>query len=150
MTIRKYEPSYCETLAKLFYDTVHSVNIKDYTEEQVDAWATGEVDLTEWNNSFLEHYTIVAEDDGVIVGFGDIAENGYLDRLYVHKDCQHKGIGTAICDKLEKYVNVSEYTVHASITAKPFFESRGFIVVKEQQVIRRGVSLTNFYMTKRV
>ncbi|MGN1136480.1 MAG: GNAT family N-acetyltransferase [Oscillospiraceae bacterium] len=149
MTIREYEPSDCETLARLFYDTVHSVNIKDYTDEQVSAWATGEVDLTAWNNSFLEHFTVVAEDDGVIVGFGDIAENGYLDRLYVHKDCQHNGIGTAICDKLEKSVNSLEFTVHASITAKPFFESRGYTVVKEQQVVRMGVFLTNFYMKKR-
>lgn len=149
MTIRKYEPSDCETLAKLFYDTVHFVNIKDYTEEQVGVWATGEIDLTAWNKSFLEHYAVVAEDDGVIVGFGDIAENGYLDRLYVHKDCQHKGIGTAICNELEKAVNSSDFTVQASITAKPFFESRGYIVVKEQQVVRRGVFLTNFYMKKR-
>ena len=150
MLIREYKPSDCEALAKLFYDTVHSVNTKDYTDEQVSAWATGEVDLTAWDNSFLEHYSIVAEVDGVIVGFGDIAENGYIDRLYVHKDYQHKGIGTAICDELEKSVNMNEYTVHASITAKPFFEARGYIVIKEQQVIRRGVSLTNFYMTKRI
>ncbi|MGN0551825.1 MAG: GNAT family N-acetyltransferase [Oscillospiraceae bacterium] len=150
MIIREYKPSDCEILAKLFYDTVHSVNIKDYTEGQVSAWATGEVDLTAWNDSFLEHYTVVAEEDGVIVGFGDIVENGYIDRLYVHKDHQHKGIGTAICDKLEKGVNSIEYTVHASITAKPFFESRGYIVVKEQQVIRRGVFLTNYYMKKRI
>lgn len=70
MIIREYKPSDCEILAKLFYDTVHLVNIKDYTEEQVSAWATGEVDLTAWNDSFLEHYTVVAEEDGVIVGFG--------------------------------------------------------------------------------
>ncbi len=149
MNIRKYELSDCEALAKLFYDTVHSVNIKDYTMEQVSAWATGEVDLTAWDKSFSAHYTVVAEYDGVIVGFGDIAENGYLDRLYVHKDHQHKGIGTSICNELESAVNSSEFTVQASITAKRFFESRGYTVVKEQQVVRRGVSLKNFYMKKR-
>lgn len=147
MVIREYEQSDCETLAKLFYDTVHFVNIKDYTNEQVDAWAAGDVDLTAWDKSFSEHYTVVAEEDGIIVGFGDIDSSGYIDRLYVHKDYQHRGIGTAICDELEKAVNVTEYTVHASITAKPFFESRGYIVSKEQQVIRKGVSLTNYNMT---
>ena len=32
--------------------------------------------------------------------------------------------------------------------AKPFFEHRGYVAVKEQQVERRGVLLTNFVMEK--
>ena len=41
-----------------FYQTVHSVNAKDYTKEQRDAWATGEVDLQAWDKSFRAHKTI--------------------------------------------------------------------------------------------
>ena len=67
----------------MFYNTVHSVNAKDYTEEQLNVWATGGVDLQEWNQSFLKHKTVVAVDDDEIVGFGDIDQSGYLDRLYV-------------------------------------------------------------------
>lgn len=136
-------------MAKLFYDTVHEVNIRDYTAEQFNAWADGNVDRSAWDKSFTEHYTVVAEESGVIVGFGDITEGGYLDRLYVHKDYQRKGIATAICDALESYPDTDELTVHASITAKPFFISRGYSVVKEQEVVRRGVVLTNFVMCKR-
>ena len=51
--------------------------------------------------SFQEHYSIVAVDDEIIVGFGDIDRTGYLERLFVHKDYQGRGIATAICDKLE-------------------------------------------------
>lgn len=135
-------------MAKLFYDTVHEVNIRDYTAEQVNAWADGNIDLAAWDKSFTEHYTVVAEENGVIVGFGDITEGGYLDRLYVHKDYQRKGVATAICDALESYPDTDELTVHASITAKPFFISRGYSVVKKQEVVRRGVVLTNFVMKK--
>lgn len=39
-------------------------------------------------------------------------------------------------------------TVHASRTARPFFEQRGYRVLAEQQVERRGVTLTNFRMEK--
>ena len=39
-------------MAELFYDTVHTLNAKDYTQEQLDAWATGEVELEAWNKSF--------------------------------------------------------------------------------------------------
>ena len=102
MTIRKYRTEDCAEMAKLFYDTVHTVNAADYTEPQLNAWATGEVDLSKWNASFQIHNTVIAEIDGTIVGFGDMDETGYLDRLYVHKDHQRQGIATAICDALEE------------------------------------------------
>lgn len=58
MQLREYQPSDCAQMAELFYQTVHSVNAKDYTKEQLDAWATGEVDLQAWDKSFRAHETI--------------------------------------------------------------------------------------------
>ena len=147
MVIRKYESSDCKEMAELFFNTVHSVNVKDYTKEQLDAWASGQVDLEKWDQSFQEHFSIVAVENDIIVGFGDIDKTGYLDRLYVHKNYQGKGIATAICDKLESKVKENIIT-HASITAKPFFEKRGYKVVKEQQVERNGIFLKNYIMEK--
>lgn len=145
--IRDYESADCEAMAKLFYDTVHTVNARDYTQAQLNAWATGSVDLTAWDASFLGHKTLVAEKNSQILGFGDLAEDGYLDRLYVHRDWQGKGIATAICDALEKSVRGS-VTTHASITARPFFEHRGYVVRREQHVERQGIRLTNYVMEK--
>lgn len=149
MRLRKYIETDCGELAQLFHDTVHTVNARDYTQEQLDVWAAGDVDLEKWNVSFLAHHTVVAEMSGRIVGFGDMDESGYLDRLYVHKDFQHCGVATAICGELEKCSTATEFTTHASITARPFFEKRGYTVLKEQQVERRGVWLTNFVMRKK-
>ena len=147
MTLREYRPSDCKEITELFYHTVHTVNAKDYTREQLHVWATGQVDLDKWNQSLQEHYTIVAVEKDVLVGFGDIDSTGYLDRLFVHADHQRKGIAAAICDRLEQAVP-DTITTHASITAKPFFEKRGYKVVKEQQVERQGIALTNFVMEK--
>ncbi|MGN0377986.1 MAG: GNAT family N-acetyltransferase [Butyrivibrio sp.] len=145
-TIRNYQSSDCGRIAELFYNTVHTINARDYSGEQLDAWASGNVDLEEWDKSFSEHFTLVAVMEDIIVGFGDIDRTGYLDRLYVHKDYQNRGIASAICDRLEQAVGTERIITHASITAKKFFENRGYIVVKEQQVIRRGVRLTNYVM----
>lgn len=147
MQIRRYTPADCPAMAALFYDTVHRVNCRDYTPEQLDVWATGQVDLESWNRSFLAHHTLVAMKDGILVGFGDMDSTGYLDRLYVHADYQGQGIATALCDALEKAVP-GPITTHASITARPFFEKRGYAVVKEQHVERKGIHLTNFIMEK--
>ena len=147
MIIRKYQPADCKTLTELFYDTVHTVNAADYTEEQLNAWAAGNIDLEEWNRSFLESYSLVAVKDDVIIGFGNISKTGYLDRLYVHKDHQGEGVAAAICNRLEETVQ-GEIITHASITARPFFEKRGYRVIKKQQVKRRGILLENFVMEK--
>ena len=148
MTIRAYQPSDCKSLARLFYDTVHRVNARDYTQEQLCVWATGMVDLDQWNRSFLAHDTVVAVQNGEIVGFGDMDETGYLDRLYVHPDYQSQGIASAICQRLEQAVQVKKVTTHASITAKPFFLHRGYRVEREQQVPVRGQVLANYAMHK--
>ena len=147
MLIREYQSSDCKELTELFYNTVHTVNARDYIREQLDVWATGQVDLKMWNQSLQEHFSIVAVDDNIIVGFGDIDKTGYLDRLFVHSGYQRKGIATAICNQLESAVQENIVT-HASITARPFFEKIGYKVVKEQQVERQGIFLTNFVMIK--
>ena len=71
MFIRAYQPDDCRKLAELFYHTVHTVNAGDYTEEQLDAWAAGDVDLEMWNRSFQEHYSVVAVEGDTIIGFGE-------------------------------------------------------------------------------
>lgn len=148
MMLRNYKPEDCTYLARLFYETVHSVNAKDYTKEQLNVWATGNVDLEKWNESLLAHISVVAVENDSIVGFGDMERTGYLDRLYVHKDYQKRGIAAAICDRLEMAVMAEKYVTHASVTARPFFEKRGYRVIKEQQVERQGICLTNYVMEK--
>lgn len=148
MILRAFQQRDAEEMAELFYDTVHTVNARDYGREQLDAWATGHVDGLAWARSFQEHDTRVAEEDGRIIGFADMDDAGYLDRLYVHRDYQGRGVAKALCDALESAHRGVPFTTHASITARPFFEKRGYRVVKEQQVERRGVLLTNFVMEK--
>lgn len=153
MTFREYKSSDCASMAKLFYDTVHTVNAKDYTNEQLDAWATGSVNLEGWNRSFLEHNTLIAEIDGTIVGFADMDNTGYLDRLFVHKDFQHKGIACALVTELERRARcdyLSYFETYASITAKPFFEKHGYVVEKENKAIRNGIELLNYKMIKHI
>lgn len=148
MIIRQYQSSDCKELTELFYQTVHNVNAKDYTKEQLNAWAPGNADLKEWDRSLREHDSVVAVEGGRIIGFGDMDETGYLDRLYVHMDFQRQGVATAICDRLEQTVK-GNIVSHVSLTARPFFEKRGYRVVKEQQVKRRGILLTNYVMEKK-
>jgi putative acetyltransferase len=149
MELRQYRENDCGEIWRLFYDTVHTVNAKDYTQEQLNAWAPQNTNFLEWGNSRLRQDTIVAIECEKIIGFGSIITvTGYIDFLYVQKDSIGKGIGTAICDELEKCCQENEITTYASITARPFFEKRGFKAIRENKVERNGVIFRNYLMIK--
>ncbi|RDY22646.1 GNAT family N-acetyltransferase [Romboutsia maritimum] len=138
-------------IIELFYNTVHNVNSKDYNKEQLNAWAPKNIDKPRWFRTLSEHYSIVAELDGTIIGFGDIDSNGYLDRLFVHKDYQGIKVATHLVKNLEQYAinnGVEIISTEASITARPFFEKQGYKVIEQQRVEIRGQNLTNFKMIK--
>ena len=132
MRIRSYHSDDCQAILSLFYETVHKINRRDYTQEQIEAWANNhKIDPIAWNLSLIHHKTLVAERDGIIVGFGDLNGN-FLDRLELYVAEQN-------------YVTI---VTHASITAYPFFRDRNYQLVKEQQVERHGVFLKNMMMQK--
>lgn len=52
------------------------------------------------------------------------------------------------CNELEAVVQ-EDIVTQASLTAKAFFEKRGYVVMKAQEVVREGISLTNYIMIKK-
>lgn len=146
--LRPYRPEDCRALAALFYQTVHAVADSDYTAAQRAAWAPEEMDLARWDSTLRAHIALVAVTLERYAGFGDIDETGYLDRLYVHADFQRRGIATALCDALETARDFPAVSVHASVTALPFFARRGYRVVRAEYVLRNGVSLLRYEMKK--
>ncbi|MFP4974658.1 GNAT family N-acetyltransferase [Paenibacillus sp. CN-4] len=155
MIIRPYQESDIDRIVTLFYETVHSVNTRDYSKEQVEAWAPyqqADERKAAWQASLRRNFSFVAEENGVIVGFSDLSSKGYLDRMFVHKDHQGRGIASALLRRLELEAtarNLPVIETDASITARAFFEARGYTVVREQTVERSGVKLNNYRMEKR-
>lgn len=154
MEIRKFQVSDISQIVSLFYETVHSVNKKDYAQEQLDAWASEdeeELRMESWQDSMSNNITYVALIDGRILGFSDMTHQGHLDRLYVHKDFQGQGIASSLVNVLEseaRRLSLTELDTDASITAKPFFEHHGYQFVQSQYVERKGIKLVNFKMIK--
>lgn len=153
ITIRPYVVEDIDAIAQLFYDTIHSVNAKDYTLEQLDAWAPHNIDKERWKVKLLEHYTVVAECNGVICGFGDLHSNGYFDHLFVHKDYQGLGIATKIVKDIETraiLTGVPTITVTVSITAETFFLKQGYIEIERKIVEYNGQTFVNHLMKKEI
>ncbi|MCU6793854.1 GNAT family N-acetyltransferase [Paenibacillus sp. WQ 127069] len=154
MKIRKFQDSDINQIVTLFYETVHTINARDYSADQLQAWAPkGEkiAKIANWKVSLSHNITYVAEINGEIVGFADMTPEGHLDRLYIHKDYQGQGIAVALMNTIEadaRKLGLTEMDTEASITAKPFFERQGYQTIQLQVVERNGVNLVNFKMTK--
>lgn len=151
MNIRRYKYTDTLEIIKLFFETVREINIKDYTKEQVIAWAPEEADLEKWKDRLSKFITFVVEDNEKIVGFSELEEDGHINCFYSHKDYQGKGIGKLMISNIEeqaKILRLSRLYAEVSITAKPFFEKKGFRIIKEQEVELRGVKFINYLMEK--
>ena len=150
-TIRDYDADDAPQIVRLFYETVCSVNCADYSEEQVRAWAPGVPDPEEWHARMADRRTLVAEEGGEVVGFAELEEDGHLDMLYVRGDSVGRGVGRRLYRAVEREARgrgLGQIFTEASVTARPFFERRGFRMVRERTIVRRGVELTNFAMEK--
>ncbi len=151
MLIRLFQKQDSDRIAQLFHNTVREVNIRDYSPEQVKAWAPDDLYFKDWTENCSNNFTYVAEEEGEIIGFAQLEANGHIDCFYCHKDYQRCGVGTRLYRAIEAKaleLKIDRLFVEVSITARAFFKSRGFKVLKEQQVACRGEKLTNFVMEK--
>jgi GNAT superfamily N-acetyltransferase len=150
-TIRRGQPSDIVELQQLFVDTITTVCSSDYDAEQIAAWTSSVDNKQRWDDIMNHQFVIVAQHADKIVGFATLDNGSYIDLLYVHKDHQRQGIAQQLLDDIEteaRRLNQTVLTSDVSITAKSFFQRNNFIVATEQVVVRNGVNLTNFKVTK--
>lgn len=136
----------------LFQDTVLTINRQDYLPEEVADWAFCGAEISHFKEIIKNQYVLVAQDSRTaIVGFASITPSGYLHSMFVHKDCQNRGIATRLLHEIERYaedMGIKRITSEVSITARPFFESKGFVVEACQRRKAKHLYLTNYRMAK--
>jgi len=153
ITIRNYKKTDLDALWNIHYHTIRYINIRDYSQEQVEAWAPDSFDKHIWEKRLNGLSPFVAEIDGVIVGYTDLQINGLIDHFFCHHKYQGKGVGRALMThvlSIGKERNIKRYYSEVSITARPFYEHFGFSVAKDQVMEIRGQKLRNFVMEKLV
>lgn len=149
--IRLFEPNDADQIARLFHQTVREVNIRDYSSNQVRAWAPDDLYFRNWIETCSNRFTYVADHEGAIAGFGELEANGHIDCFYCHKNYQRCGVGSQIYRAIEAKaleLSLGHLFVEVSITAKPFFQRMGFSIIQQQTVVRGGETFTNYAMEK--
>ncbi|MEB3175714.1 MAG: GNAT family N-acetyltransferase [Cyanobacteriota bacterium] len=151
MLLRPYLPEDGPALTRLFQDTVRSVNSRDYTPAQIQAWAPESLDPNLWERRCRDAITRVAEAQNEVLGFIILRRDGYLDCLYCHKDHQRRQVGRRLYQEAAEEalaLGVTRLWTDASITSLPFFERLGFTLTQAQTVRLRGETFLNYRLEK--
>ncbi len=151
MLIRTHRNGDIPGISRLYYDTVHLINSHDYTREQIDAWAPAVPDVSFWKERFKKYRVYVAEENECIVGFSELDTTGHIDCFFVHHQWQRRGVGTRLMKRVEATAvrqQMPRLFAEVSVTAMPFFRDWGFVVVRENEAVRRDVKLKQFAMER--
>lgn len=164
--IRGYRPDDAETTMAVFRRAVTDTASRDYNSEQVHAWAGHTGTLRQWNERRMAVHTWVAEvaeypfgdplressgSESVLAGFIDVDDAGYIDVLFVDPSCSRRGMASLLLGQVERFAGAAgldRLTVHASITARPFFAKHGFRVIGTRHPAIGAVTFTNYLMSK--
>ncbi|MEA3274210.1 MAG: GNAT family N-acetyltransferase [Pseudomonadota bacterium] len=152
MHIRRVRSADAPQIARLYYETIHRVNARDYSPEQIRAWAPKIYPDAWWRRRFKDYQVWVAEHDEEILGFAELESTGHLDCFYVHHLWQGRGVGSALMARIDEEARrrrLPRLFADVSITALPFFLKLGFQVVRRQKRIYRNRAFRLFAMEKR-
>lgn len=151
MLVRAFRIGDEPALQAVFYSAVHAVAAKDYTLEQVDAWAPHRPDWESWTERMQRLRPFVVEADGRVVGYADLQASGYIDHFYVSGTYGRRGVGRLLMDTLHARaaeLQLGRLFAEVSRTAQPFFQRFGFRVVEQKIVVIGDISLPNARMEK--
>lgn len=151
VTTRPAKMEDLKELQSLFVETIRSTCREDYNEEQIEVWTSSVQNVEKWRNKITRQFFIVAEFNNTIVGFSSLDKGDYIDMMYVHKDHLRKGIANLLYKQLQtaaKDLGHKALKADVSKTARPFFEKKGFVVIRENEIDLKGVKITNYHMAQ--
>jgi len=149
--LREFREGDTEELALLFTASIHTLAVNQYDVKQLEAWAPPSPNMGEWRQRFGGVRTIVAEDESSYLGFISYEIDGHIDLLYTSPRAARKGVASALLEEAAvqlRNLGVSDLFTEASLVAAPFFSRHGFQIVKEQSVVRRGVTFKRVAMRR--
>jgi putative acetyltransferase len=151
MNIRRFQLGDEVALFGVYFSAIHQLAARDYTHEQLHAWAPADMDMTLWAHRMREISPFVAELHGALVGYADVQQDGYIDHFFVSGAHGRQAIGSHLMARIHeeaRRLNLTELTSDVSATAEPFFAYHGFGIVERRCPVRRGVALHNALMRK--
>jgi len=153
MCIRKMYDGEFPVIIRLINETVHTVCAKDYTKKELDTWAPGKFDTARFIKALSPCHNLVYVKESLIVGFISMEKDGFINRLFTHKDYQRQGIASSLLKEAEKWAyrsGIREISLDSSKTAIDFYIKNGYRKSGISVIEKDGVIFRNTVMKKRL
>lgn len=148
--IRKFQTEDAKEVSALIGKTLRTVNIKDYSEEYVEANVSSHSPDVLIKRAKDGHMYVVCYDSqivgcGAIAGYWGSTTESILLTVFVLPEYQGKGIGKLIIQTLEQdefFLRAKRIEIPASITAVGFYRKMGYnykngiVEIDNEQVYR--------------
>lgn len=151
-SIRKAAPRDRDGIWTVFLTSVLELCVTHYDREEVLAWAKS-MSPESFGNSIPMEETLVAEEDGKIVAFGQLdLEESAVDALYVAPGSDRKGLGSRILHLFEEMAMIKGsgwIQASSTLNAVGFFEKAGYKQARMEQLqLPDGMALPKIRMSK--
>ncbi|KFL33156.1 histone acetyltransferase [Sulfurospirillum sp. SCADC] len=146
-----FDTQFTTEIVNLHHASVHAIDPLIYSLEQQEAWAHTPPNYPYWVKRLALKKPFVAMVEAKIVGFIELEANGHIDCAYTHPTYQKCGVMRSLYTYVENVAEqkgIKRLYLEASIVAKPFFERRGFITLKRNEIKRNGQMIVNYSMEK--
>jgi putative acetyltransferase len=151
MQIRPFRAGDEPALLAVFSSSIHGLACKNYTPEQVQAWAPQDIDPILWASRMQGIQPFVVEASGEVVAYADVQSSGYIDHFFVAAAYARQGVGSMLMEHIHRTAREREIPVltsDVSLTAQPFFKKFGFVIVEQRVPVIRGIAVPNALMRK--
>ena len=131
VTIRRAGQGDADAISRLIRLTVRQSNGADYPADVIERVVAG-FDRQNVARLISQRQVFVAQVGSALLGTASL-EGDVVRSVFVQPDAQGSGLGRALMDKLEwvaRDEGISRLRVPASLTARGFYESLGYQVVR--------------------
>jgi putative acetyltransferase len=155
--VRIYQHGDHHFIGRIYHEAIHRLACRDYTKEQLNAWAGSEPDSGRWNRDWQERCEkkrpFVKVLDGRVIGFIELDPDGHIDCTFVDPDYVGQGMMDEIMTEVKREavrLGLPKLFAEVSITARKFFERQGFVWVRDNTAVIGEIELANFIMEWKV
>jgi putative acetyltransferase len=152
LNIRRARQEDCQSIGIVHGAAVTGIRTDLYTPEEIQAWAVPKQPES-YEESIRSKEFFVAEEDGIIVGFGVLnQESAVVEAVYVSPGAGRRGIGREILRKLEESalaLGLGVLRLNASLNAVPFYQRAGYVAQERSKYrLSTGVEIACVPMVK--
>jgi putative acetyltransferase len=123
MHIREFQFGDEAGLYAVFLSAIHELASKDYTPEQIEAWAPASFDPEAWAKRMQGIRPLVVESHGKLVAYADVQPTGYIDHFFVSGPLARTGIGTVLMNRIHETALAQGIRVLTSDVVAPLSHS---------------------------